>query len=165
MVQIWRQTLKLASSLIKPRPQNVIQPFSFHRKTASLYDAGPPYLPITNQPISNRKIITTFPHFPPTVQDIKKRWEYASTDAIFMPESGKVEPNSSVAIMIPFRNRTEHLRYFMAYNVQVLRRQNIRFKIYRRLDENEWSLVWRTFWVQKLENWKKIKSSPYFSHA
>lgn len=69
-------------------------------------------------------------YFPPTIEDIRNKYRMLSDDAIFMPESGVVGPNSSVAIMIPFRNRTEHLRYFMTYNIPVLRRQNIRFKVY-----------------------------------
>ena len=82
--------------------------------------------------VMNFKVSRPF-HFPPSVEDIKKRWQHTSNEAIFMPESGKVKPDSSVAIIIPFRNQVELLRYFMAYNVQILRRQNIRFKIYRGL--------------------------------
>lgn len=40
------------------------------------------------------------------------------------------QPRDKVAIIIPFRNRHEHLRVFLHYNIPVLRRQLIQFKIY-----------------------------------
>ena len=68
-------------------------------------------------------------YFPPTLADIKEKYEKHTHNAIFAPKKLKQKVNS-VAIIIPFRDRERHLQYFITYNVPILRKQNIRFKIY-----------------------------------
>lgn len=40
------------------------------------------------------------------------------------------KPRSRVAIIIPFRDRTEHLKYFLMYMHKILQRQEIEYQIY-----------------------------------
>lgn len=45
----------------------------------------------------------------------------------YLPEC---EPKSKVAIILPFRNRSEHLMYFLHYMHPILQRQQLEYKIY-----------------------------------
>ena len=94
---------------------------------------------ISNEKLDSTKFIEN--SWPPSISDVEALMtEYYQTtsqkelnqnnnnNAIINPI---VNPEfEKVAIIIPYRNRFEHLRFFLLYNLPIFIQQNLKFKIY-----------------------------------
>ena len=90
-----------------------------------------------NYQTPDKETLQLFPksgkYFPPTIEDLKETFEdrVSEDGSFFYPDIIKTQMYSSVAIIIPYRQESnQQLRYFMTYNIPILQKQNIKFKIY-----------------------------------
>ena len=61
--------------------------------------------------------------------DLNKQVKNVKTGGYFIPGNG-IEPVQKVALVIPVRNRDEHLRIFLSHIHPFLQNQNLEYKVY-----------------------------------
>ena len=69
-----------------------------------------------------------FNHDAPSAEQLTSRYSNLKEGGRFTPE--ECRPVNRVAIVIPYRNRDEHLRYFLEYMHAILQRQQLEYQIF-----------------------------------
>jgi len=73
------------------------------------------------------KLAVSFDEEPPTFEELEKRFPEIQPGGYFKPKCKTEHKN---AIILPYRNRERHLRWFLNYLHPMLMRQNVEYRIY-----------------------------------